>query len=81
MDQKGFTNEALITRLETFMQNPETLFRAAEASRSCGKPDAARRLGNLVTALASGWDKKEKTRFDPTGAWLGHGRCLRVSDT
>ncbi|MDP7142996.1 MAG: undecaprenyldiphospho-muramoylpentapeptide beta-N-acetylglucosaminyltransferase [Alphaproteobacteria bacterium] len=70
MDQKGFTNEALITRLETFMQNPETLFRAAEASRSCGKPDAARRLGNLVTALASGWDKKEKTRFDPT---QGHG--------
>jgi UDP-N-acetylglucosamine--N-acetylmuramyl-(pentapeptide) pyrophosphoryl-undecaprenol N-acetylglucosamine transferase len=46
------------------------LFRAAEASRSCGKPDAARRLGNLVTALASGWDKKEKTRFDPT---QGHG--------
>jgi len=66
MDQKGFTAEAVVTRLETFMQNPETLFRAAESSRSCGKPDAARRLGNLVTAIASGWDKKDKMTFDPT---------------
>ena len=57
MTQEGFTEEALLARLEPFLQNPETLFRAAEASRSCGRPDAARRLGNLVTALASGWDR------------------------
>lgn len=56
MTEEGFTEDALLTRIETFLQNPETLFRAAEAARSCGRPDAARRLGNLVVALASGWD-------------------------
>jgi len=56
MTEQGFTEDALLTRIETFLQNPETLFRAAEAARSCGRPDAARRLGNLVVALASGWD-------------------------
>ncbi len=58
MTQNGFTAEALLARLETFLQTPETLFRAAENARSCGKPDAARKLGNLVMALASGWDKQ-----------------------
>ena len=57
MTQNGFTPEALLARLETFLQNPETLFRAAENARSCGRPDAARKLGNIVMALASGWDK------------------------
>jgi UDP-N-acetylglucosamine--N-acetylmuramyl-(pentapeptide) pyrophosphoryl-undecaprenol N-acetylglucosamine transferase len=56
MTQNGFTPEALLARLETFLQNPETLFRAAENARSCGKPDAARKLGNIVMAIASGWD-------------------------
>lgn len=57
MTQNGFTVEALTARLETFLQTPETLFRAAENARSCGRPDAARKLGNIVMALASGWDK------------------------
>ena len=57
MTQNGFTAEALLARLETFLQNPETLFRAAENARSCGRPDAARKLGNIVMAMASGWDK------------------------
>ncbi|PZQ43191.1 MAG: undecaprenyldiphospho-muramoylpentapeptide beta-N-acetylglucosaminyltransferase, partial [Micavibrio aeruginosavorus] len=57
MTQNGFTADALLARLETFLQNPETLFRAAENARSCGKPDAARKLGNIVMAMASGWDK------------------------
>ncbi len=57
MTQNGFTPEALLARLETFLQNPETLFRAAENARSCGRPDAARKLGNIVMAMASGWDK------------------------
>jgi UDP-N-acetylglucosamine--N-acetylmuramyl-(pentapeptide) pyrophosphoryl-undecaprenol N-acetylglucosamine transferase len=69
MTQDGFTVEALLARIETFLQNPETLFRAAENARTYGKPDAARRLGNLVTALASGWDKRANKAFDPT-----HGR-------
>lgn len=66
MTQDGFTVEALLARIETFMQNPEALFNAAENSRSCGKPDAARKLGNLVTALASGWDKNANKTFDLT---------------
>jgi len=66
MIQDGFTPEALRSRIETFLQNPETLFRAAENSRSCGKPDAARKLGNLVTALASGWDKDTFRHYDLT---------------
>lgn len=66
MTQDGFTAEALLARIETFLQNPETLFRAAESARSCAKPDAARRLGNLVTAIASGWDKEARSSFDLT---------------
>ncbi len=66
MTQNGFTEEALLARIETFLQNPETLFRAAEAARGCGKPDAARRLGNLVTAIAAGWDKQAQKPFDLT---------------
>lgn len=56
MTENSFTPETLLTRIETFFQNPEVLFKAAENARSCGKPDAARKLGNLVTAIASGWD-------------------------
>ncbi len=58
MTQGGFTEEALLARIETFLQNPETLFRAAETARACGRPDAARRLGNLVTELVSGWERE-----------------------
>lgn len=58
MTQNGFTAEALLPRLETFLQAPETLFRAAENARSCGRPDAARKLGNIVMAIASGWDNQ-----------------------
>jgi UDP-N-acetylglucosamine--N-acetylmuramyl-(pentapeptide) pyrophosphoryl-undecaprenol N-acetylglucosamine transferase len=57
MTESGFTEEALLARIETFLQNPEVLFRAAEKSRSCGRPDAARKLGNLVTAIVSGWNE------------------------
>lgn len=56
MTEAGFTAEALLARIETFLQNPEALFKAAENARSCGKPDAARKLGNLVTGIASGWN-------------------------
>ena len=66
MTQNGFTAEAVLARIETFLQNPEALFMAAENARECGRPDAARKLGNLVMALASGWDKAEKKQFDLT---------------
>lgn len=55
MTESGFTPEALLARIETFLQNPSILFRAAEKARICGKPDAARKLGNLVTEMVSGW--------------------------
>lgn len=66
MTEEGFNADTLQARIEAFLQSPETLFSAAENARACGKPDAARRLGNLVTALASGWDKKANVAFDPT---------------
>ena len=59
MAESGFTPEAVLARIETFLQNPEILFRTAEKARSCGRPDAALKLGNLVTALVSGWNGPE----------------------
>jgi len=59
MTEDGFTQEALLTRMETFFQTPEVLFRAAEKARAFGRPDAARKLGNLVTAVISGWSGDE----------------------
>jgi UDP-N-acetylglucosamine--N-acetylmuramyl-(pentapeptide) pyrophosphoryl-undecaprenol N-acetylglucosamine transferase len=55
MTEDGFTVQTLSERIEMFFQNPEILFRAAEAASACGKPDSTRKLGNLVTAMASGW--------------------------
>lgn len=66
MTENGFTKEALLARIESFLQNPETLFTAAENARKAGKPDAARKLGNVVTALASGWDKDAQKAYDLT---------------
>lgn len=66
MTQDGFTEDAILARIETFLQNAEILFRSAESARSCGKPDATRRLGNLVTAIAAGWDKEAKRPYDLT---------------
>jgi UDP-N-acetylglucosamine--N-acetylmuramyl-(pentapeptide) pyrophosphoryl-undecaprenol N-acetylglucosamine transferase len=57
MTESGFTVDALRARIETFLQSPGVLFSAAEKARSCGRPDAARKLGNLVTALVSGWNE------------------------
>lgn len=56
MTEDGFTQESLLARLETFMQNPEVLFHAAEKARAFGKPDAARKLGNVIVAVISGWN-------------------------
>ncbi|MCB9982486.1 MAG: undecaprenyldiphospho-muramoylpentapeptide beta-N-acetylglucosaminyltransferase [Rhodospirillales bacterium] len=57
MAESGFTPEAVLARIETFLQNPQILFSAAEKARECGRPDAARKLGNLVTAIMSGWNE------------------------
>lgn len=66
MEEKDFTAESLAAKLEKLMGQPETLFRTAEAARSCAKPDAARKLGNLVTAIAYGWNKEEQKPYDYT---------------
>ncbi len=60
MTEDGFTPEALANRLEVLLQNPETLFRAAEKARSCGRPDAARKLGNLVMSIAKNWQIQDE---------------------
>lgn len=65
-EEKDFKADTLARKLEALMEEPETLFRAAEASRSCAKPDAARKLGNLVTAIAYGWNKEEQKPYDYT---------------
>ncbi len=51
MVESGFTCEALLERIQTIMQNTEILTRAAEKAKECGKPDAAKKLGNLVSAI------------------------------
>lgn len=51
MIEDGFTCEALLERVQTFMQNPEILVRAAKNAKECGKPHAAKKLGNLVSAI------------------------------
>ncbi|MGH1455875.1 MAG: undecaprenyldiphospho-muramoylpentapeptide beta-N-acetylglucosaminyltransferase [Alphaproteobacteria bacterium] len=51
MTEDGFTQDALLTRIETFFQNPESLAKAAANAKECGKPEAAKKLGNLVTAI------------------------------
>ena len=66
MTQDSFTAPALLEKIKSFLAQPEILFKAAENARSCGAPDAARKLGNLVTALASGWDKDALKPFDLT---------------
>lgn len=59
MIENSFTPEVVSERIETILRNPSKLFKAAENARECAKPDAARRLGNLVTELVSGWGERE----------------------
>ena len=48
MLQDNFTAEALAEKLKDFMQNPATLQDAAAACKSCGHPEAAKNLADLV---------------------------------
>lgn len=64
--EKNFTPVKLADLISEVMERPSILFNAAEAARSAGRPDAARLLGNVVTALASGWDKEAFRPFDLT---------------
>lgn len=57
MEEKDLNASTLAARIESLMLSPETLFRAAEGARAAAKPEATRKLGNLVIALLKGWDK------------------------
>ena len=57
MEEKNLNASTLAARIESLMLSPETLFRAAEGARAAAKPEATRKLGNLVIALLKGWDK------------------------
>ena len=61
---KDFTADQLQERLMQLLDNPQTLFTAAEQARKCGFPDAARRLGNLVTAVVQGWSQADDPNLE-----------------
>ena len=53
MTETVFTVDALSHRLETLMEAPDTLAKAARAAHGLGRPDAAERLADLVLATAA----------------------------
>ena len=53
MPQPAFTPEALAKHLATILGNPPVLARAAAAAAQLGRPDAARRLADLVQSLVA----------------------------
>ncbi len=53
MVEDNFTPEKLSKKIEQFLQKPELLSNAALNAKSCGKADAAKKLGNLVTAIVA----------------------------
>lgn len=57
VEEKDLTAEMLSEKIAALMNDPQTLFTAADAARSCAKPEATRKLGNLAIALVKGWDK------------------------
>ena len=52
MPQDGFTADAVAARIESLLGCPETLAQAAARQLEAGRPDAARRLADMVDALA-----------------------------
>lgn len=57
---KDFEVDKLTTALSALIDNPQKLFETAEAARQFAIPDAARKLGNVVNALAMGWESQEQ---------------------
>jgi len=66
IEEKLLNPESLVAQIKPLMRSPEDLFAAAEAARSCAKPEATRKLGNLVIALIKGWNKEASKPFDYT---------------
>ena len=66
IEEKDLNPAVLGAKIESLMRAPEILFNAAESARACAKPEAARKLGNLVIALIKGWDKEASKPYDYT---------------
>lgn len=54
MMQENFTPDTLADKLKEFMQNPAALEKAAAAAKTCGQPQAARNLADVVEKRAKG---------------------------
>jgi UDP-N-acetylglucosamine--N-acetylmuramyl-(pentapeptide) pyrophosphoryl-undecaprenol N-acetylglucosamine transferase len=50
--QEDFTPETLAPRLREMIENPAALSRAAEAAKSCGATNAAKKLGDALEGIA-----------------------------
>lgn len=61
-DQSDFTPQKLADKIEDLILDPEQLFSASETARDMAKPDAARKLGNLIVALVQGWETNKETK-------------------
>jgi UDP-N-acetylglucosamine--N-acetylmuramyl-(pentapeptide) pyrophosphoryl-undecaprenol N-acetylglucosamine transferase len=55
----SFNAEDLAKKIAELMVSPELLFNTAEAARGCATPDAARKLGNIVSVAVQGWKAAE----------------------
>ncbi|MBI1300258.1 MAG: undecaprenyldiphospho-muramoylpentapeptide beta-N-acetylglucosaminyltransferase [Alphaproteobacteria bacterium] len=51
LEEKNFTETRLREKIEAFLKDPKSLSEAAGHAKSCGRPNAAKRLGNLVIAV------------------------------
>jgi UDP-N-acetylglucosamine--N-acetylmuramyl-(pentapeptide) pyrophosphoryl-undecaprenol N-acetylglucosamine transferase len=51
VEEKNITPKSISELVKIAMDSQERLFKMAEATRSCAKPDASRKLGNCVSAL------------------------------
>ena len=71
IQEKDLSVENLLKQIEILMRSPQMLFEAADAARNCAKPEATRKLGNLVIALLKGWDKQAHKPYDYTQGHRG----------
>lgn len=53
MIEDEFAPQTLLARIRAFLHNPDELAQAAQKAETFGRPDAARRLGNLAAAVMS----------------------------
>ena len=51
--ESAFTVETVAVRIKTLLDSPDRLAEAAAQQRQAGRPDAARRLAELVEAAAN----------------------------